>query len=206
MIASKVICDDTYSNKSWAIVAQGMFSLREVNQMEREMCGYLDWEINVDNEILTSFESALRHDFGVDREHYPNYPNSMVSRRAVRAAASTSNTPMPEPNSTTSPVPGFSSQRGTPSKAHSPQSQPPPSTSSSPTSWVSSDMPDTPPSSYSNSSSPASSCSPPTPSSEEVSNPRIKGVDPSPQFEIGQVPQVHPLKGQMFAFAMPSLW
>lgn len=30
MIASKVICDDTYSNKSWAIVAQGMFTLREI--------------------------------------------------------------------------------------------------------------------------------------------------------------------------------
>jgi hypothetical protein len=26
-IASKVMCDDTYSNKSWGIVAQGMFSL-----------------------------------------------------------------------------------------------------------------------------------------------------------------------------------
>ena len=27
MLASKVICDDTYSNKSWSIVAQGMFLL-----------------------------------------------------------------------------------------------------------------------------------------------------------------------------------
>jgi len=25
MMASKVICDDTYSNKSWGIVGQGMF-------------------------------------------------------------------------------------------------------------------------------------------------------------------------------------
>ncbi|THV01543.1 hypothetical protein K435DRAFT_926818, partial [Dendrothele bispora CBS 962.96] len=48
MIASKVICDDTYSNKSWSIVAQGMFTLREINQMEREMCNYLDWELTVD--------------------------------------------------------------------------------------------------------------------------------------------------------------
>jgi hypothetical protein len=38
MVASKVICDDTYSNRSWSIVGQGMFQLREVNQMEREMC------------------------------------------------------------------------------------------------------------------------------------------------------------------------
>ncbi|KAG2366502.1 hypothetical protein BDR07DRAFT_1274525, partial [Suillus spraguei] len=33
MLASKVICDDTYSNKSWSIVAQGMFQLREINQI-----------------------------------------------------------------------------------------------------------------------------------------------------------------------------
>ncbi len=37
MIASKVICDDTYSNKSWSIVSQGMFALREINQTEQEM-------------------------------------------------------------------------------------------------------------------------------------------------------------------------
>ncbi|EPQ55679.1 hypothetical protein GLOTRDRAFT_138505 [Gloeophyllum trabeum ATCC 11539] len=33
MIVSKVICDDTYSNKSWCIMGQGMFVLREINQM-----------------------------------------------------------------------------------------------------------------------------------------------------------------------------
>ena len=42
MIASKVICDNTYSNKSWLIVSQGMIQLREINQMECEMCQYLD--------------------------------------------------------------------------------------------------------------------------------------------------------------------
>ncbi|KAJ7840690.1 hypothetical protein B0H14DRAFT_2360518, partial [Mycena olivaceomarginata] len=43
MIVSKVTCDDTYSNKLWSIVVQGMFILREINRMEREMCNYLDW-------------------------------------------------------------------------------------------------------------------------------------------------------------------
>ncbi|KAF6760398.1 hypothetical protein DFP72DRAFT_757134, partial [Ephemerocybe angulata] len=90
MIASKVICDDTYSNKSWGIVAQGMFSLREVNQMEREMCNYLDWELTVDNPILSNFETAVRQDFAQDHRQYPNYPlTPMVSKRAARAAAST---------------------------------------------------------------------------------------------------------------------
>jgi hypothetical protein len=27
MLALKIICDDTYSNKSWCIVSQGMFAL-----------------------------------------------------------------------------------------------------------------------------------------------------------------------------------
>jgi hypothetical protein len=34
MISSKVMCDDTYFNKLWSIVAQGMFSLCEVNRMD----------------------------------------------------------------------------------------------------------------------------------------------------------------------------
>ena len=208
MIASKVICDDTYSNKSWTVVAQATFTLREINQMEREMCGYLDWEINVDNEILSKFESALLRDFGVDREEYPNYPNEMVSRRAAKAAASTSNTPVPEPNSTTSPVPGFGKS---PSKSQSPQcesSSPSTSRTSSPSSasWAGSSTPDTPPSSLSSSSSPMSTGSPRTPNNDEISHPHIKGVDHFFPFKIDQVPVVHPLKGNMFALAMPSSW
>ncbi|KAG1888614.1 hypothetical protein F4604DRAFT_1502953, partial [Suillus subluteus] len=42
MLASKVICDDTYSNKTWSIVVQGMFQLRKINQMERKICQYLE--------------------------------------------------------------------------------------------------------------------------------------------------------------------
>jgi len=38
MLASKVIHDDAYSNKLWLIVTQGMFQLREITQMEKEMC------------------------------------------------------------------------------------------------------------------------------------------------------------------------
>lgn len=64
MIASKVVCDDTYSNKSWAIVGQHMFTLKEINQMEREMCGYLEWLLNVDPAELRAFEAAVREQFG----------------------------------------------------------------------------------------------------------------------------------------------
>ncbi|KAF8970294.1 hypothetical protein BDZ97DRAFT_1638415, partial [Flammula alnicola] len=73
VISSKVICNDTYSNKSWCIVAQGMFALREVNQMEREMCNYLDWELTVDDPILSEFEIAVKNDFVETKPTYPNY-------------------------------------------------------------------------------------------------------------------------------------
>lgn len=64
MIASKVVCDDTYSNKSWAVVGQGMFQLKEINQMEREMCGYLEWQLNVDYIQLEEFTDDVSDRFG----------------------------------------------------------------------------------------------------------------------------------------------
>jgi hypothetical protein len=33
MNTSKVVCDDTYSNKSWRIVGQNLYTLKEVNQI-----------------------------------------------------------------------------------------------------------------------------------------------------------------------------
>ncbi|PWN31288.1 cyclin-like protein [Meira miltonrushii] len=60
MLASKSSCDDTYSNKSWTIVSQGLFSLREVNQMERELFGYLGYKVNVEYEELEAFTSLLQ--------------------------------------------------------------------------------------------------------------------------------------------------
>ena len=56
MLASKVIWDDTYSNKLWSIVVQGMFELSEIYQMDREMCHYLDWALNVNLATLKEFE------------------------------------------------------------------------------------------------------------------------------------------------------
>lgn len=63
VLASKVLCDDTYSNKSWCVSAQGLFSLSEINSMEREMCTLLDWELNVDNTVLDDFVICVEHLF-----------------------------------------------------------------------------------------------------------------------------------------------
>lgn len=206
MISSKVMCDDTYSNKSWCIVAQGMFTLREVNQMEREMCTYLDWELTVDDPILSNFQSAVKDDFREDKDKrtYPNYPTTFVSKRAARAEASTSNTPFDEKSNTTSPVPGFGQNRNTPTVKT-------PGAPGTPTNaaWgPDPNTPDTPSPTFSNATSPTSSGSPATPVGGPEINPKIRGIDSSPNFgpTEGGVPVTHPLKPKMFAFAVPSGW
>lgn len=123
MIASKVICDDTYSNKSWSIVAQGMFNLREINQMEREMCTYLDWELVVDNAILSNFEMMIKRDFR-GAGPYPTYSLKTVSRRAEKAESPSSDPalpsppPQPQPNMSESPISGFSAGATNSPKQH----------------------------------------------------------------------------------------
>ena len=66
MLASKMVCDDSYNNKSWTIVCQGLLSLREVNQMERELLGYLALNINATSEELTDFATEFEL-FGAPR-------------------------------------------------------------------------------------------------------------------------------------------
>ncbi|KAJ7764075.1 hypothetical protein B0H14DRAFT_3895433 [Mycena olivaceomarginata] len=205
MIASKVICD-TYSNKSWSIVAQGMFTLREINQMEREMCNYLDWELTVDNPILGNFEAMVQRDFPpTSKGPYPTYSLHMVSKRAAKAAASTS--PIPEPNSTASPIPTFGQQRQ-PSLTNAYPAPPPPIIS--PSKSASPMTPDTPSHSYSNNTSPASSISPPTPTGAVDLTARIhegRSKYDSPSLTLSsELPPIHPLKSKMFAFAIRAVW
>ncbi|KAL0955762.1 hypothetical protein HGRIS_001976 [Hohenbuehelia grisea] len=205
MIASKVICDDTYSNKSWSIVAQGMFTLREINQMEREMCSYLDWELTVDNPILNNFEAMVKRDFRGPGP-YPTYSVNLVSKRAMKAAASASATPVPPPHATTtSPIPSFAQQDKTPKPK---PANPYPIHTNCPT-YSSPPTPDTPSSSYSTSSTPSSDSLPTPPNHESHF---VKVYDElSDTFTIvaksePAQAQIHPLKGKMFAYALPTLW
>ncbi|WWC70198.1 uncharacterized protein I206_104148 [Kwoniella pini CBS 10737] len=108
MIASKVICDDTYSNQSWSIVAQKMFALKEVNQMEREMCGYLEWNLNVAGDEIVDFEAKIRS------EHGP---------RAV-ARASTASSSSSSAGSVIVPIPVVSASRSYPTPETTPDPQP----------------------------------------------------------------------------------
>lgn len=84
MLSCKMMCDDSYNNKSWAIVAQNLFSLREINQMERELFSYLDFSLDVPRQEL-----AL---LGVELEAYgaPAVSVSDLKRTRLSAPASPS--------------------------------------------------------------------------------------------------------------------
>jgi len=73
---------------SASIVAQGMFQLREiVNQMEREVCQYLEWGLNIDPATLKEFEDMVCKDF--PPHHPPPYhlpPPPVASPIAVQRA------------------------------------------------------------------------------------------------------------------------
>ncbi|KAG8907268.1 hypothetical protein FRB99_004962 [Tulasnella sp. 403] len=193
MIASKVICDDTYSNKSWCVVGQGMFSLREINQMEREMCSYLEWILNVKPEELQEFEAEVRRDYGTGG-----------SKATAPPPSASTNTSPQAPTATRPPVPVVAAPAGRPVSA---TLNPYPSPESSP-----------PSPSHSDSSSPASSepRTPPTPdvpSRSAVSARVAKAAAPSQKIQPASQ-QVHvkvveeriPGRTQSFAFASAAEW
>lgn len=60
IIAAKLCCEETYSTLSWCIVAQHKFQLDAVNQMEREMCFYLDYNLHVKEHEVAALEALIR--------------------------------------------------------------------------------------------------------------------------------------------------
>ncbi|BGP04456.1 hypothetical protein JCM10049v2_000257 [Rhodotorula toruloides] len=68
MLSSKISMDDTYSNKSWQIVGQGLFELREVNQMERELFAFLGWNVVVRSEELDDWVQEVVAPYEAEKE------------------------------------------------------------------------------------------------------------------------------------------
>ena len=92
MLACKMLCDDAYNNKSWVIVSQSLFSLHEVNQMERELFMYLDLDLRVSSEELSAFALEL------ERYGAPSVSLDDLKRtRLPLPSTSTSSTPTRSP-------------------------------------------------------------------------------------------------------------
>jgi hypothetical protein len=114
MLASKIICDDTYSNK--CIVGQGMLALREIKQMEREMCSYLEWQLNVDPSTLRDFQNRVQRDFAGPGP----YPPMVLPQPVPAPFAHQSNT------SSTAPTPAFAPRAPLQGRLHHSQPFDPP--------------------------------------------------------------------------------
>jgi len=174
MLASKIICDDTYSNKSWCIVGQGMFALREINQMEREMCSYLEWQLNVDPSTLRDFQNRVQRDFAGPGPYPPTVLPQPVPAPFTHQSTGNVNSSMP----------AFAPRVPLPKEAPVIPSPSVPPYHSSP--------PDTPEASpHSASTSPASSVSPQTPPDAHGSGfVKVVSADSSP-VEPPVIPHGH---------------
>ena len=120
--------------------------------MEREMCSYLEWQLNIEPEALKEFEAKVRRDFK-GQGPYPTYV-----------------LPSPAPTPVPSTTPYGATSNAPPSFAARPSTSPPKPTpmpvEAYPSPPTSPDTPETPEATHSLSTSPASSVSPPTPSGE----------------------------------------
>ena len=204
MIASKVICDDTYSNKSWCVVGLGMFALWGINQMEREMCSYLEWQLNVKPSALQEFESMVWKDFKGPGPYPAHYTLPAPSSGPfAHPKPSTSNIPTtipsfepgapPSPPSAASTIPSEKSSRRS-----SVESYPTPTDGP---------QPPTPPASHSNITSPANSMSPVTPPNYKGDSAKIVSSATSNTMQIsgdGVSPPYHHAHTRKSSSSIPA--
>jgi len=167
--------------------------------MEREMCQYLDWELNVEPSTLKEFEEMVRKDFAGPGP-YPTYVLQTISKLA---ATSTNPFPAVAPNTSTSPIPSFGPRQASP-----PRVTPPPPTNLAHAYLTPPTTPDTPEPCYSDTTSPTSSASPPTPTGMIDDNVKIATGESSPALSIANQAALDYaiMKQKMFAFAQPSRW
>jgi hypothetical protein len=115
MIASKVVCDDTYSNKSWCIVGQNLYTLKEVNQMEREMCSYLEWMLHVEASELAAFTERVKKEYGPE---CGSNPPPWVATAAAVSTTVASAAPLSSPVDAVRPTTAVMQSLPSPTSSH----------------------------------------------------------------------------------------
>ncbi|KAF6742472.1 hypothetical protein DFP72DRAFT_830458, partial [Ephemerocybe angulata] len=81
MVSSSYLCDNTYRASSWRDMSGGLFGIKTLNIMVREMLEWLEWDVSVDSVALERFGQAISVDFARDRPVYPTYPAEMIWTR-----------------------------------------------------------------------------------------------------------------------------
>ncbi|EOR01360.1 PHO85 cyclin-9 [Wallemia ichthyophaga EXF-994] len=107
MITNKMFNDDSFTNQSWYIASQQIFSQREVNAVERELFGYLSCDVRVTTQEIVKFTKVFNiwRKRSVEAEVLPSSP-SILSSKLNRLNYGSSNTPALSPaTSSTSSTP-----------------------------------------------------------------------------------------------------
>jgi hypothetical protein len=86
-MASKVVRGDTYPNKSRCTSGQNLDTLKDVNQMGREMCSYLEWLLYVEAPEVMAFTQRIKKDDGPDSGLNPPQRVSPAAAAPVAAPA-----------------------------------------------------------------------------------------------------------------------
>ncbi|KAJ3550476.1 hypothetical protein NMY22_g447 [Coprinellus aureogranulatus] len=79
IIGSKIMHDETYSNKTWGNAVQNMYSAAEIGRMELEFCTRVQWDLTVTGDMFNAFQSLVERDFCQDRPFYPVYSSTLFS-------------------------------------------------------------------------------------------------------------------------------
>ncbi|KAM0793488.1 hypothetical protein ACM66B_000929 [Microbotryomycetes sp. NB124-2] len=105
MLSSKISMDDTYSNQSWTLVGQNLFTLKEVNQMERELFAFLGWNVVVRDEELSAWVADNVIPFEARRALQMQAPRKSMEDRKRRRDSAHLPSPSPSPSASRSPSP-----------------------------------------------------------------------------------------------------
>jgi hypothetical protein len=68
MVSSKWFFDSdrNYRNIAWVTVGGNMYTLQQINKMEKELYSHLDWNIFIDNLDLYAFAAQLEAGFSFE--------------------------------------------------------------------------------------------------------------------------------------------
>ena len=79
MIASKTLCDTTYSNRAWVTAMNHLFTLHEINGMERQFFREMGWRLTISSAELFAFIHMVRAHFGArGHRHSPAAGRSAI--------------------------------------------------------------------------------------------------------------------------------
>ncbi|KAJ7186934.1 hypothetical protein C8R46DRAFT_879315 [Mycena filopes] len=74
MVSSKVLGDRSYTNAAWMRVAGNLCTLREINEMELDLCSRLDWHVSVQYTTILDLSVILVRNFSPhSAKPWPSY-------------------------------------------------------------------------------------------------------------------------------------